>query len=292
MVTDGRNSNATPAQSPNVSNFIMTPEEYKEAQKKRLDKFKIGEKDANGYIITKIFGRGDEYVVYEIETKDLVDSLKVWIDTRVEDDKAPINHYNSVRAKFSEVKGLLYKVVDKTTIKTIISHIIINGITGNPDAANKQFDDLVFQINKEYKEQFNNRMRLLISALFFSTLIIAYAIVTYYNGCYKNLEHIRNLIFVVAAGSVGGFFSVSIGVNKIVCEKDVNEWLYIVYGVERIIIALLASIIVYFAIQADLVFSVCKKMTNPLIGYVFFSILAGFSETLVPNLLIKLEKEK
>jgi hypothetical protein len=270
----------------------MTPEEYKEEQKLRIANYKVGEKEANGYTITKVFGRGDEYVVYEIDTKDLVDSLKVWIDTKVEEDKVPINHYNAVRAKFSEVKGLLYKVVDKTTIKTIISHILINAITGNPDKANTQFDDLVLQINKEYKEQFDNRLRLLISALLFSALLIGIAIFTYFNGCLKQHLHIRNLIFITAGGSVGGFFSISIGVNKIVTEKDVSVWLYILYGIERIVVAIMASTIVYFAIQADFVFSVCKKMENPLIGYVTFSILAGFSETLVPNLLTKLEKEE
>ena len=97
---------------------------YKEQQKQDLAKYKIGEKDSNGYTITKIFGRGDEYVVYEIDTKDLVDSLKVWINTQIEENTVPIDNYNKVRAKFSEVKGLLYKVVDKTTTKTIIAQIL------------------------------------------------------------------------------------------------------------------------------------------------------------------------
>lgn len=280
-----------------MADNIETPEEekkrlYKEEQKKELAKYRIGEKDSNGYTISKVFGRGDEYVVYEIDTKDLVDSLKVWINTQVEENTIPIDNFNKVRAKFSEVKGLLYKVVDKTTTKTIISHIIIDAIRGNADSANTQFETLIKQINQEYKEQFNNRMRLLISGLLFAGLVIAFAIGTYYNGCYKKFEHLHNLIYVVAGGCVGGFFSLSIGLNKIVCEKDVAWWLYIIYGIERIIIALLASAIVYFAIQADLVFSICKKMTNPVIGYVIFAIVAGFSETLVPNLLTRLEKEK
>lgn len=267
-------------------------QEYKDQQKVVNSSYKVGEKDSNGYTITKIFGRGDEYVIYEIDTKDLVDSLKVWINTLVEEDKIPIDNFSLVRPKFSEVKGLLYKVVDKTTTKTVISHIIINGIRGNTEAANKSFDDLIEQINLEYKEQFNNRIRLLLSGLAFTTLIIVIAVFTYYFKSFKNYEQIHNLIYVVAGGCVGGFFSLSIGLNKIVCEKDVNKWLYILYGIERIIIALLASVIVYFAIQADLVFSICKKMTNPVIGYIIFAIVAGFSETLVPNLLTRLEKEK
>lgn len=279
----------------NIKQTQPTDEErkkYKEEQKQDLAKYKIGEKDSNGYTITKIFGRGDEYVVYEIETNDLVDSLKVWINTKIEEDTVPIDNYDKVRAKFSEVKGLLYKVVDKTTTKIIIAQIIINAIRGSFAEANTQFDTLIQKIHKEYKEQFKNRMRLLLSALGLTILMVFIAVFTYYNGCYKKFEHIHNLIYVLAGGSIGGFFSLSIGLNKLVCEQDVDWWLYILYGLERITIALLASVIMYFAIKCDLAFGICKEMDNPLIGYVFFGILAGFSETLVPNLLTNIEKEK
>ncbi len=267
-------------------------EEYKKQQKLTIDKYKVGEKDTNGNLITKIFGRGDEFVVYEIETKDLVDSLKVWIETRIEDDRVPIDNFNKIRAKFSEIKGLLYKVVDKTTTKAIISQIVINAIRGNVEEANRQFGDLVKQINLEYREQFNNRMRMLLSASIITVIIILFSTREYYEKSYVGHIHIHNLIYILAGGSMGALFSLTIGLNKIVCEKDVEWWLYMLYGLERISIGLLASVIVYFAIKADLAFSICGKMNNPVIGYVFFAILSGFSETLVPNLLINIEKEK
>lgn len=64
-----------------------------------------------------------------------------------------------------------------------------------------------------------------------------------------------------------------------------------IYGVERMTISILAAAISYFAIQTELIFGLAKNISNPLIGYLFFSILAGFSETLVPNILTKIEKE-
>lgn len=270
----------------------MTPEEYKQAQKKRLEGFKIGAQDQNGNTITKIFGKGDEYVVYEIETKNLVDSVKVYIDNLTEKDESGIiNRYNEIRAKFVEVKGLLYKVIDTSTIKTIISQILIHGIVTNPEHAKGEFDKLKITIDKEYKEQFNNRMRFIVSSLVFMTLLIMIAVFTYYNHYFIDQLHIRNLVFVCAGGSIGAFLSIAIGVNKIICEKDVNEWLYIIYGLERIVIGILASVIVYFSIKANLIFGFTNSLDNPLIGYIMFSIVGGFSETLVPNLLVKLEKE-
>ena len=38
----------------------MTPEHYKNEQKVRIDAYKVGKQDQNGYTISKIHGRGDE----------------------------------------------------------------------------------------------------------------------------------------------------------------------------------------------------------------------------------------
>lgn len=221
-----------------------------------------------------------------------MESVKVYIDNvTVLDDSGIIKRYNSIRIKFVELKGLFYKVVDKTTIKTIVSQILVHGLAEKPEEANSQFDTLKIEINKDYKEQFANRLRLLFSSLTVSLILILFAILTYYNKWFYELPHIKNLIFIAAAGSIGGFFSLSSGLKKIVCEKDVNKYLYMIYGAERIIVAILASTIIYFAIKAEVIFGKCNTMNNPIIGYVLFAFLAGFSETLVPNLMTKLEKE-
>lgn len=254
--------------------------------------FKSGGTDANGNRIVKIFARGDEYVIYEIKSKDLVETVKIYIENTTEnDDSGIIKRYNLIRIKFVEIKGLLYKVIDKSTIKTVISQILAHGITEKPDEANTQFDTLKIQINRDYSEQFTNRLKLLFSSLFLSLLIITLAALTYYYKWFSAHNYIKDLIFVSAAGSIGGFFSLSVGLKKIVCEKEVSSFLYVVYGLERIIISIFASTIIYFAIKAELIFGTYNKAANPLVGYIVLSFLAGFSETLVPNLMKKIEKE-
>jgi len=64
-----------------------------------------------------------------------------------------------------------------------------------------------------------------------------------------------------------------------------------IYAIERIFISIFASVIVYCAIRSNLAFGFVEKLPNPVVGYILFSIVAGFSETLVPNLLIKLESK-
>ena len=127
---------------------ISKEAQYKENQRKRLASYIVGSKDINGEIITKIFARRDEYVIYEIRTKNISDSIKVYIDTETEEDKKGlIDNYNSVLAKYTEIKGLLYKVVDDTSLKGRIGHILSNAISGNVADANIQFDKLKVEID-------------------------------------------------------------------------------------------------------------------------------------------------
>lgn len=79
--------------------------------------------------------------------------------------------------------------------------------------------------------------------------------------------------------------------RKTIFEKDVKWYLYVIYGVERVFVSIFGAVIVYFAIRANIVFGIANELSRPIIGYIVYSIVAGFSETLVPNLLLKLEAE-
>ena len=82
--------------------------------------------------------------------------------TLKKNDKILINLITAVRVNFLKIKGLLYKVNDDTSIKSRIAHIISHALSGKADEANKQFDELIVEINKEYGEQFNHRLRYLL----------------------------------------------------------------------------------------------------------------------------------
>ena len=271
----------------------MTDEEkkYKEEQRKRMASLIVGSKDQSGNFITKILSKSDEYVIYEIKTKTLSESLRVQIDTEKENDKTLIDLFNAVRVNFAKLKGLLYKVNDDTSIKTRIAHIISHALSGKADEANKQFDELIVEINKEYGEQFNHRLRYLLTILCATILLIGYSICNYYNDLYLEKIEIKHLIYMATAGAIGCFISVSRRLRKTIFEKDVKSILYIIYGLERVFISVFSSVIVYFSIKSNLVFGLANELDKPILAYIVFGIVAGFSETLVPNLLIKLERE-
>lgn len=270
----------------------MTPEDYKAKQKEKMESHKIGSLDISGNTITKIFSKGDEYLVYEIKTKELSDSIKVRIDTILEKDPEPINNFAMVREKFTQLKGLLYKVVDDTSIKARIGHILSHAITGNPDEANTQFDILIKEINTEYSNQSSHRIKYLLTTVLILLIEISFATLTYCNSWFKELNLIRHFIFISTAASIGGFISITRRLKQTVFEKDVSPFLYVFYAIERMLIALLAGVIVYFAIKSNLVFGIVKDLEQPIFGYLIFSVVAGFSETLIPSLLIKLETKE
>jgi len=63
----------------------------------------------------------------------------------------------------------------------------------------------------------------------------------------------------------------------------------VLYGFERMVISICGSIIVLLAIKGGLAFEFANKS---LFSSLLISVAAGFSETLIPNLLVKIESDK
>jgi hypothetical protein len=275
----------------------MTEEEKEEYRKKisaKLDTLKVGGTDQNNNLIVHIFARGDEYVVYEIKTSRLIDSVRVRIDNLTPTDETGVlANYGQIRMEFVRVKEHLYLAVDKDSIKSRVANILAHGIITNPAEANEKFRELREDIKKEYKSQFYNRIKLLAAPSF---LLIIFAFLSAFLTC--NCGRTADICFcemlyVLTGGIIGGYFSMLIGIRKLRCEEDTNKYrlMYLCYGLIRIMIAILGSVIIYFAIKVDLIAGFCNELNNPTLGYIVFSVLAGFSESLVPNFLTKLESK-
>ncbi len=249
-----------------------------------IDSHKVGQVDTNDFIVTNVLASGNVYVIYEIKTDKIENSIRIYID-----DSELERRYGNIRIKFSEVKQHLYKVVDKQSIKSIIAQILVHALLDNEEDAQKKFDELIKRINEEYFEQYRNRLRLIFGAgILFSVFVGIYG-GFYFSNSDDSL--LKNVVLSATCGSFGGFFSILLSVSKLRCEQGVPQWIYWVYGMVRILISVLAGILIYLAVKIDLVFGFCNDLSSPETGYAVFAILAGFSESLVPNFLKKLENE-
>jgi hypothetical protein len=266
--------------------------EYQEKRKIEMDAIKVGQRDGNNREITKVLIEATEYFIYEINTPNISDSLRTYIHTEEEEDKNGIlDHYNKIRSCISDAKRDMYKSMDPVVYKGRVAHLISQALNGDPDEARTQFGKLIEEVNKEYRGQFENRVRYILTALLAVFFCIALSI-TIYTTDILNIKNLHQFIYIATAGSIGGFISVSRRLKDTVFERDVWSGIFILYAIERIVVAIFASIAVLFAIKCNLAFGFFNnKNQNPLYGYIVFSLVAGFSETFLPNLLIKLENK-
>ncbi len=266
---------------------------YKEDQQKRMATYTVGKKDSSGNEILSIYIHSDEFVIYEIKTTNLTESLKVKIDTELEDDpNGIIKNYTQIRPFFTEFKGVIYKIQNYSSYKSIAAHLISHALYGSPEDASAKFSKLIEEVNSQYAEQFKYRLYYLITALSFVLFNILASIVIYLTHALDSFLQLRNLIFCAAGGSIGGFISLSRKLKEMIFEKDVKRYMFIAYAVERIFISMFAAIVAYFAIESNLILGVVKQLKQNIFAYIVFAVAAGFSETLIPNLLIRFEEKQ
>jgi len=260
-------------------------------QKKIMAGFKVGQRDPNNDEIIKIYALDDQFVIYEIKTQHLSESLRTYMNTIDEDDRILYGRYTAVRSVIGEAKSIIYKAVDPIVFKVSLAHCISNALHGS-EQVREQFTNLIDKVNKEYKEQFQHRANYLKTAGVIVLLNVILSIIAYTTDMFATLKQINLFIYVATAGSIDGFVSVSRRLKDTVFERGVESNIFVMYAAERILVAVFAAMVVLFAIKCELVFGMLsKKKQNPLYSYIVFGILAGFSETFLPNLLIKLENK-
>jgi hypothetical protein len=95
-----------------------------------------------------------------------------------------------------------------------------------------------------------------------------------------------DLIQVAACGATGGFLSVAIGIRKLNIDPDTAWWVNGVYGFIRLMIAIVSAVLLYFLIKAKLVLQpvFSENPAQEKFALFAFAAVAGFSETLVPNM--------
>jgi hypothetical protein len=93
--------------------------------------------------------------------------------------------------------------------------------------------------------------------------------------------------YVALFGSLGGFLSVASGLDRL--ELDPAAW-YVnaASGCSRIVIAVIGAWFVYLLIRAEIIFGTITQLQS-IWAVLALSVVAGFSETYVPNLLRKAE---
>lgn len=95
-------------------------------------------------------------------------------------------------------------------------------------------------------------------------------------------------LYICMFGAFGGFISLNTRLEKIEFRLYEGTLSYILVSIFKLAFSCLSSIVVYFLIESDLILSAFKN--SPGIIYIAAA-LAGFSESLLPNIFSGLEKD-
>jgi hypothetical protein len=257
----------------------------------RMSLFKVGNRDFAGDTIQHVFAIGDEYVVYGTDNPNLSDSIKVRCDSILECDITTSSRYSGVNLLYGQAKGLLHKVKNDVTYKSRIAIIVAHALVlGNLRETNSYLKDIILEIYADSQERYLNSLKYLVTVILLVLSLVFLSVYTYTHPYYfKHLPLMRSLIYVSTAGAIGGMISVSLRLRRTTFEKEIPPYAYALFAVERVIIAILASYIVFLAIKNGLSFG---PIAHNNFGYSLYGVLAGFSETFIPGFLSKLDVEK
>lgn len=100
------------------------------------------------------------------------------------------------------------------------------------------------------------------------------------------------LYFKIATfGAVGGFISLNLKLNKVEFQLSEGTVSYVVVSLYKAVFSMLTSVVCYFLIESNLIFGALNSSNANNYFFIYsISALAGFSESLLPNIFNHIEK--
>ncbi len=231
-----------------------------------------------GEMITRLYAAKSDFLIFEGEKSGEVTVATDNVELR--------KRCSDISTKISVISEYLITKKEKKKFVDQIGLAYVEAIEGNLKEANNICDKLLDRI-EIYKIGIG-RFYYLLSCL--SVVFIA-LIFSFFLKKYKFIPEIIPHFFIMAYASIGGFLSVAKDIKKIQIDSTDFGWFQVVYGAVRIIISMFSGLIVYVLIKSEIILPTLTINDNVFV-ICLFAIAAGFSESMIPNLLKKVEKEK
>ncbi|KAB7693168.1 hypothetical protein [Plesiomonas shigelloides] len=274
-------------------NATESPEDkYKREQKARMAAHKVGELDSSGCVITKIYARGDNHIIYEIKENSCSESFRVLIDTEIENDETPLNNFQEIKDELDKLKAVLYQAKLDHSYKQRAASAVVTAIRGDIDRCNSLLNNIKNDAIAEHKKKVYARIFYLGGAMLPMLLFCLFSIIAYIGRNHLLLEsnpELAPIIYAVTFSCLGGFFSVSLKAKEVYTQQAIGYWMYGLYGSERLVISMIAGIIAYTLVSSGVIFSAIQGDAKNIFPVLVLCFASGFSETLIPNYMNKLD---
>lgn len=164
---------------------------------------------------------------------------------------------------------------------------VAQALTGDPEQGRATLGAL----SKRLEKRLRNKGRVIYFAmcLFSALLIVLIASVFMRETIGINTSE---LAFAAIMGSLGALLSTAAGLRQLRIDASATLFMNWVYGGQRMLVGVLGAIVLYFAVRSGIALElipgaagVSEDGNLNIYKLAFISVLAGFSERLVPNLL-------
>jgi hypothetical protein len=236
---------------------------------------KIGDKDGSGRQVQFIHAKDVEHLIYETTEGQIVIKGDLSLANHPGLNKLLtqigdlVSHSPSLKKKYNSSRAHAMKVFLDGDAKT--AHDLLRDV----------LEDMTRYLTRRAKLAYQAGAAILM-LLSLIALPISRTL-----GSYEQLG--PRLCFAIIFSSMGGFLSVAIGIDKVRVDLQNSLLVNTLYGSLRILIAMISGIMVVFFIEAKIMLSFLKDTSN-VFGFVIAAFFAGFSETLIPNLMHKLDE--
>lgn len=258
--------------------------EENEAKKPTSDDFTVGAKDPQGRTIACVYFSFPEYVIYRTDK-----GIKVFTydDHLAREDRIYTSRFLDIGAELATIYSLQPEEIARVeSINIQIARGINQCFEGRLEAAKAILNDACARLIRLRRLQ--GRLEYLFSAF---ALLGLFLILSGILHMFASVNVTIIYSNIISCGAIGGFLSVALGVWKLDIDLDANRSHNLVSGASRIFISALAAVVVYFAVKSNVVFGVLYSETSNT-GIYLCSVIAGFSETFVPNVIRRLSEQE
>jgi hypothetical protein len=246
--------------------------------------FVVGSKDLQGSEILHVYITASDYVIYKTKTGIAVYTFE---DNLPDEEQVYWKRMVQIGPEIGEIKSLQpekkgFESIDKEVVRGIYQ-----ALEGKIELAKSL---LKIAKNRLIRLRcLKGRLEYLISSFVFTLIPLFFLLFFDAIDFFKQKPLFELFASIATCGAIGGFLSVSLNVWKLEIDLDAGSALNSAAGGSRILIAMMASIFVYFAIKSELILGTMGKSEYAI--YVA-CIISGFSESFIPNIILKMSETK
>lgn len=251
-------------------------QEVVKAHQKPYD-YKLDKQDNDGNNVIRIYAKAKGYVIYRTANTIRID---------MDDDHPLLNFYEENHYKIGIQLAKIYSLLPENlssseSINRLVGRAMALNVAGHCDSAMEVLRHAESRLVK--LKTVRGRLQYTVSAFCLALLLFCALFL-------RSWGESEIFLQVMLCGALGGVLSIAVGYGSLKIDVDAGWHTNCTIGVSRIIIAVIASLFVYFAIKTNLIFSFVNERPDHY-GIFTFAMVAGFAEMLVPNIMNNLSKD-